>query len=444
MANILFLYNATQTYTQTVFEHLQSFSKFSRHTYHFLHISDTTFCAIDLSRYDGLALHYTVRLPFDQLSERWAEAITAFDGHKALFIQDEYDYTKRVWYWLNRLEFDTLFTVVPEENMTRVYPLVALPNINRVNVLTGYVPQELPSLDTVIPPSTRPLLVAARGRSLPPRYGKLGEEKLKIGQMVRAYAQEHGHSVDIEWSEEARIYGDRWYPFVASSRATLGTESGSNIFDWEGDMQRRIDDARRADKTLNEVEIMARLGFEDEDGLMNQISPRVFEAIALRTVLVLFEGDYSGILEPHKHYYPLAKDGSNLNELFVALQDGDLLDAMAERAYEDVIVSGKWSYGAFIAKVDDNTPLAVETSDLELQGSVTRDPIKAPPPVMTVKQLFKFATPFKSSLASPTKLIKNPLSTKQKIQAILAFIGRFLPTFVKTLLRPIVKRLFKI
>ena len=130
---------------------------------------------------------------------------------------------------------------------------------------------------------------------------------------------------------------------------------------------------------------MARLGFKDEDGLMNQISPRVFEAISLRTVLVLFEGAYSGILEPHKHYYPLAKDGSNLTEVFTSLQDGALLDAMAERAYDDVIKSGRWSYEAFITVVDDNTPLSVETNDLMLQTNVTANPIKALPPVITVK-----------------------------------------------------------
>ena len=432
MANILFLYNATQTYTQTVFEHLQSFSNFSRHTYHFLHISDTTHCTIDLSLYDGLALHYTVRLPFDQVSEGWAETITAFQGHKALFIKDEYDFTKRVWYWLDRLKFDTLFTVVPEKNMTRVYPVDVLPNISRVNVLTGYVPQELPSLDAIKPPSARPLLVAARGRALPPRYGKLGEEKLQIGKMVRTYAKEHGHPVDIEWSEKARIYGDRWYPFVASSRATLGTESGSNIFDWDGDMQRRIDEVQRSDKSLSEAQIMARLGFKDEDGLMNQISPRVFEAISLRTVLVLFEGAYSGILEPHKHYYPLAKDGSNLTEVFTALQDGALLDAMAERAYDDVIKSGRWSYEAFITVVDDNTPLSVETNDLMLQTNVTANPIKALPPVMTVSQLVKVFR------------LLGQYSLKQKVMAFVTFPGRFLPIWLKDMLRPIVKRLFKV
>ena len=38
------------------------------------------------------------------------------------------------------------------------------------------------------------------------------------------------------------------------------------------------------------------------------MSPRVFEAAAVRSCQILFEGRYSGILEPMVHYIPLKKD----------------------------------------------------------------------------------------------------------------------------------------
>ena len=105
---------------------------------------------------------------------------------------------------------------------------------------------------------------------------------------------------------------------------------------------------------------------------------------------------------------------------------------MAERAYDDVIKSGRWSYEAFITVVDDNTPLSVETNDLMLQTNVTANPIKALPPVMTVSQLVKVFR------------LLGQYSLKQKVMAFVTFPGRFLPIWLKDMLRPIVKRLFKV
>lgn len=156
MANILMLYNATQTYTQTVHEHLTAFAAFSGHSYHFVHVSETARCTVDLSVYDGLALHYSVRLTLDQISASWAAAITAFDGHKALYVQDEYEHTCRTWYWIKRLGIGTVFTCVPQANITRIYPRDIFPDVQFVNVLTGYVPH---SLIELAPPPPRPVAI---------------------------------------------------------------------------------------------------------------------------------------------------------------------------------------------------------------------------------------------------------------------------------------------
>jgi hypothetical protein len=85
---------------------------------------------------------------------------------------------------------------------------------------------------------------------------------------------------------------------------------------------------------------------------MNQISPKIFEAIACRTALVLFEGRYSGVLEPGKHFLPLKKDFSNVDEVLAKLHDDTFLEALTERAYQDIIGSGRYTYQAFIGLVD--------------------------------------------------------------------------------------------
>ena len=54
---------------------------------------------------------------------------------------------------------------------------------------------------------------------------------------------------------------------------------------------------------------------------MNQISPKIFEAIRLRTALILFDGSYSDVVKPDAHYIVLKKDYSNIDEVFERLED---------------------------------------------------------------------------------------------------------------------------
>src|SRR5207248_812275 len=101
----------------------------------------------------------------------------------------------------------------------------------------------------------------------------------------------------------------------------------------------------RQNPKINYEEVRARhlVGREGEI-MMNQISPKVFEAIACKTALVLFEGRYSGVLEPGRHFIALKKDFSNVEEVLALLRDDAFLEALAERAYADVIGSGRYSY----------------------------------------------------------------------------------------------------
>ncbi|MDR1360641.1 MAG: hypothetical protein LBJ82_06650 [Deltaproteobacteria bacterium] len=85
---------------------------------------------------------------------------------------------------------------------------------------------------------------------------------------------------------------------------------------------------------------------------MGQISPRAFEAIAMGTGMVLYEGNYSGILIPWEHYIPLKKDWSNIDEVLHHVLDDALLAPITRRAYNDVIVSGKYGYRTLVREID--------------------------------------------------------------------------------------------
>jgi len=351
--NVLFLYNATQTFTNTVFEHLASFGDYSNNRIFYSHADSLSEFNVNLERFDAVGIHFSIRLPFDQISSSVLQAFETFNGLKFLFIQDEYDFPQRTWYWIRRLGIDLVFTVVPKEGIERVYPKVEFAHTRFVTNLTGYVPEKLPPTQELPPPSARTLMVGYRGRPLPIRYGKLGVEKVMIGQIVKDYCNKYNIRNDISWFEQDRIYGQNWYDFVACCRSMLGSESGSNVFDWDGTLNQTIECYRKENPSDTDEDIYEALIRPIEiDGLMNQVSPRIFEAIAMRTVLVLFEGVYSGVLKEGVHFISLRKDGSNLTDVMRMLKNDSYVDTMAERAWQDIILSDKYSYRSFVSMVD--------------------------------------------------------------------------------------------
>jgi len=296
-----------------------------------------------------------VRLPYGQIDDRGADKLGGYSGLKVLFIQDEYDHTNRAKSLIRKIGCHLVFSVVPPRHLESIYPAAEFPGVVFVSNFTGYVPADLVALvGATKPPSARSLVVGYRGRPLSMRYGQLGREKVEIGRLVKEYCDARSIPNDIAWSEEARIYGTRWYGFLASCRAMLGSESGSNVFDWDGSLDARIGDYRRANPFASDAEVYRHVVLPQErPGLMNQISPRLFEAIAARTVLVLFEGAYSGVVKPGEHYIALRKDGSNLDQVFELLQDDDYVDGVAQRAYDDIIRSDTYSYRRFVKWVDE-------------------------------------------------------------------------------------------
>jgi glycosyltransferase involved in cell wall biosynthesis len=352
--HILVLYDPGSLHISTVIEHVLSFHRFSRHTVHYAAGTRDANIDLALSIYDVLVLHYSVRISLESfLPEGLGRKIAAFAGLKVLFIQDEYETTETARIWMDRLGIHVLFTCVSPQYARIVYPRERYPGMSIVHNLTGYVPDERKIARFRMPLKERKITIGYRGRPLPFWYGDLGREKISIGQEMRRICEERNVTHDIEWTHEARIYGDRWYEFLGSCRATLGTESGSNVFDYDGKIRANIEQALAEDPALSYEEAHRRhIGEQEGRVIMNQISPKVFEAISLKTALVLFEGTYSGVVEPDRHFIPLRKDFSNVEDVLKKLRDDAFLDSLTERAYQDVIASGRFTYQAFIEGFD--------------------------------------------------------------------------------------------
>jgi hypothetical protein len=354
--NIVILYDDASTFVKTIHEHLTAFDKYSRHRWYFMSGTNPSLFtgdldnAISLNCFDAVVIHYSVRMSLPQhIAPSVAAAVRRYRGPKLLFIQDEYENTETARRWIERLGVDTVFTTVPLDQVSAIYPSERFPNVDFVATLTGYVPDDPDLDDYALPSADRPIHLGYRGRRLPHHYGVLGFDKYRIGRDMRKLCAEYGIPADIEVDDAQRIYGDDWYRFVGSCRAMLGTESGSNVFDFDGSLKALGE--QHADLPFEEFEARFLKNVPTPVD-MSQISPKVFEAIRMRTALVLFEGAYSGVVAPGRHYIPLKKDYSNVEQAFKAISDLDYLQELTERAYHDIIEGQRYSYQTFVQNCD--------------------------------------------------------------------------------------------
>lgn len=355
--NILILYDSNSVHVNTISEHLHSFVKYSKHAIYYSAATDYVKCQLNLAVFDVVYIHYSVRINTNNsrhsLSPSYMAALSAFCGFKVLFIQDEYDTTNIAKENILKLGIHAVYTNVSEKFLADVYPTSDFKQVDFINTLTGYVPENLENKKFVKPLPHREISIGYRGRELPFWYGNLGREKLFIGQEMKKICQERNIKCNIEWHEDQRIYGDDWYEFLTNCRATLGTESGANIFDFTGDISRNIKTALTHNPKMTYVDIFNKY-LEQHEGriIMNQISPKIFEAISLRTALILFEGNYSNVIQPHIHYIELKKDFSNIDDVLTKVANDDYLSTLTQRAYDDIVDSGKYSYQNFVKECD--------------------------------------------------------------------------------------------
>jgi hypothetical protein len=321
-------------------------------------------CNVDFSVFDAIILHYSVRVCYDwHISPHIAEKLQTYHGPKILFMQDDYEYTEVTRCSIEKLGLTVVFTCVPEKHISQVFPPERFPGVKFINIFyTGYVSTSLERKKTWKPLAERTCMIGYRGRRLPYWYGNQGQDKINIGIQMKAHCQQYGIDCDIEIDDNKRIYGDDWYNFLENSRATLGTETGSNVFDDDGTLKRDIEQALEENPDLTYEEAFDRF-LSDKEGkiVMNQVAPKIFESIALKTAMILYEGEYSGVVEPYKHYIPLKKDFSNIEDVFKRLKDDDYILEITERAYTDVIASRKYNYEWFVQKVDEYLDQEVTT-----------------------------------------------------------------------------------
>jgi hypothetical protein len=353
--SILLLCDNSRSQAGNVLQHIQALRTLSRHRVYSLNPVDRPDSAglLDLEEFDVVVIHYTIMVTGARyLAPVLAENIAGFRGLKVQLIQDEYRSVDAVSSKIRELGIDVLYTCVPAPEKEEIYT-TRLPGVQLVTTLPGFVADELVGRD-VPPLERRRIDVGYRGRDVPYWLGRLGREKSEIGRGFLEHAKGNELRCDISSKESDRIYGEKWNRFLANCRATLGTESGASVIDFDGSIQRRVGDYLARDPGAS-FEDVADAVLGDRDGALaiHVASPRLFEAAALRTAMVLFTGGYSGVVEPWTHYVPLEKDFSNIDAVVEALRDLSFLETLTARARADLIESGTYSLRTFVSEFDE-------------------------------------------------------------------------------------------
>ena len=311
-----------------------------------------------------IVLHYSLfaYLPFVEEEFR-AYIAECGSSYKVAFFQDEY------WFWpersemLNRFKVDCVYTCIEPECYEATYlKYTRVPRL--VTYLPGYVSEEMVEVASRVsrPDGERRVDIGYRGR-LSPDFIWLGKgacEKYEIGVSFREMAVGAGLVLDIETEESKRIYGDAWLAFLGDCRAVLGVEAGASIFDIDNTIFPRYRRFREEHPELSVEQVYERVLFEyDGKGVCYRtMSPRLFEAAAVHSCQISFEGRYSAILKPMVHYIPLKKDFCNFDEVLRLYRDGELRRELTENCYRDLIASGRYSYREFIRKFDEGLQAA--------------------------------------------------------------------------------------
>jgi len=305
-----------------------------------------------------IVLHYSLFgwLPFFLSEEFLGYLGESGSSYKVAFFQDEYRYWPERSELLNRYKVDCVYTCIEPSYFKDTYErYTKVPRL--LNYIPGYVSDEMVKWAGEVSKrdGSRGIDIGYRGRQSYHYMGRAAREKHEIGSRFLELASGLGLRMDISSEEQKRIYGKQWLEFLGNCRATLGVEAGVSIFDIDNviipQYQRMV--AEKPEMDFEEVYEKLLCRYDGKGIYYRTISPRAFEAAAVRTCQILFEGRYSGILKPMVHYIPLKKDFSNFDDVIRMYRDESFRRELTENAYRDLIASGEYSYRQFIKKFDE-------------------------------------------------------------------------------------------
>ena len=325
----------------------------------------------DLIVYHDLLLCKRSSLKRFQRIRKKTKEFKNLKGYKIALVQDEFMRTIVLNEYLKEQKVKLIFSTASEKDRKMIYKSLDKNKVRFKRFLTGYVDEiALEEIKKLNDEDINKTVDVGYRASYDNNYtlGSHGLMKGEIANQFIKYKNKNTLNIDVSTKEADTKRGIEWYRFLLKSKYTLGVESGSSLLDEDGSIELCVvKELRKNSKAIyKEVEEKC---FKGLDGNINlfAIGPRHFEAIMAKTCQVLVEGEYNGILKPWRHYIPLKKDFSNIDDVFKIIIKDDLRKEITETAFEEIIKSKKFTYNNFIKDVFDSCNLKETGFDLTNQ-----------------------------------------------------------------------------
>lgn len=372
--NILFLADTSHP-AGAVHDHINAITQNKLISWHVVNpLTCKTIDKIDFGFFDAIGIHYSIKIYNNYyLSSKLKRKIAEYSGTKFVFLQDEYQRVNETQDLLINLGITLLFTLVDQKMVGKAYPNPGLNRMKTITVLTGYVSEYM---KTITSPDirSRPIDVSYRGRRCDYWLGSLAYEKQYIAERFYAEVKNRGIITDISIEENDRLYGTAWYELLQNSKAVLGTESGASVWDFDRSVENKTKAFLRNNRHAEFSEVYDSV-LKPHDGqiMYNAISPRVFEAAATKTPMIMFPGEYNNVCVADKHYIPLAKDFSNIETVLAKIKDTDYLQQMADVTYHDLIASNLYSQFELSRQVSDEILKMIRNKNYQSEAFVSEN-----------------------------------------------------------------------
>ena len=374
--NVLVVYYSNSTPLRTTLrDHLYSFPRHSEHNFFYLNLAVRRFPWYLKTIPVHLVIFHTLFLSmrgstttFDRVTKKVA-FLKKSGATKVAIPQDDFIHSDQLCAFLNEFGVEYVFSAAPETEWPKIYDQVDLERVQFIRVLTGYLSDEtvvrIGRLANKV--ASRDIAIGYRTQRLSPSTGRHGQLRGDLADVFKKKAPAKGLVTDISTRNKDILLGDKWYEFLLKCKYTIGVEGGTSLLDRSGAIKDRTERylALHPNASFEDVESAC---FSDLDGALSVfvITPRHLEACATRTCQVLVEGRYNGILSPGEHYIELKRDFSNLDEVLDTIKRDDQRERITERAYQDVVQSGKFTYQTFVDGVIGTSLRTTHISEAEV------------------------------------------------------------------------------
>ena len=341
-ARILLLHGLLDGSRQTNIDYSLALARYPHgHEVHVGNILAPLDSSIKNTRFDALVITYEVAamrtLPMWPWIVQRITQLRKLSDKFAIFVQDDYTFSKPIDELACRLEAAAIFSPLSEYS-DLLYPKSLQQGIPIEPVLTGYVDTDKATFwkANAKPLSGRPLDLGQRITFLPPEWGKGGQTKALVAYSLAEIATARGFQVDVQSSADSILTGNAWLEFLAKCRFTVGARGGSSRIDYAGVGARS--DARK--RILRRLKLSLRSRQPHKfvrTGDFRAIGPRVFEAAITGTCQILVRDSYLPEMQPWEHYIPVAPDLSDVDLVLDAMSDLDRCSEIVDNARRSLV-----------------------------------------------------------------------------------------------------------